>query len=191
MYYATLNLWKFLGEGLDKRWISVERRARPATTEDFLRPAGRSATPSPRPTARCCCSPPARCRTRSGSCASCATTRPPGSSTSAPRRRYAADLERIDWFKAGDHARVLDTMPEFMRYRPEAMFAHYLMMIGALGEGDCTAPARQYGDYENSIGTGQVHLWFDRPEGGFPGRTAPRRSRLRPADAGPDLTAAG
>src|SRR3954467_4520368 len=22
-YYATLNLWKFLGEGLDKRWISV------------------------------------------------------------------------------------------------------------------------------------------------------------------------
>src|SRR5512139_95704 len=23
MYYATLNLWKFLGEGLDKRWISV------------------------------------------------------------------------------------------------------------------------------------------------------------------------
>ena len=23
MYYATLNLWKFLGEGLDKRWVSV------------------------------------------------------------------------------------------------------------------------------------------------------------------------
>ncbi|MEI2809010.1 MAG: hypothetical protein V9F00_01995 [Nocardioides sp.] len=48
------------------------------------------------------------------------------------------------------------------------MFAHYLMMAGATGEGDCTAKARQYGDYENSIGTGQVHLWFDAPEGGFP-----------------------
>ncbi|GII63764.1 dioxygenase [Sphaerisporangium krabiense] len=82
-----------------------------------------------------------------------------------------ADLERIAWFKAGDHARVLDTMPEFARYKPEAGFRHYLMLAGALGEGDCTAAARQYGEYENSVGTGQALLWFDRPEGGFP---APR-----------------
>ena len=53
----------------------------------------------------------------------------------------AADFERIEWFKKGDHARVLDTMPEFYRFKPEARFGHYLMMIGALGEGDCTAPA--------------------------------------------------
>jgi 3,4-dihydroxyphenylacetate 2,3-dioxygenase len=79
-----------------------------------------------------------------------------------------------------------------MRYRPEAMFAHYLMMAGALGERDLTATARQYADYENSIGTGQVHLWFDRPESGFP------RPQATPVDpdfvrqtAGPDLTAAG
>jgi hypothetical protein len=25
-----------------------------------------------------------------------------------------------------------------------------------------------YSEYENSIGTGQVHIWFDKPEGGFP-----------------------
>ena len=50
----------------------------------------------------------------------------------------AADHERMQWFEAGDHARVLDTMPEFYRYKPEARFGHYLMMIGALGEGDCT-----------------------------------------------------
>ncbi|NDB18309.1 MAG: hypothetical protein EB027_03460 [Actinobacteria bacterium] len=80
----------------------------------------------------------------------------------------AADEERIAWFKAGDHARVLDTMPEFKKYKPEAGFQHYLMMIGALGEGDCTATARQYGEYENSVGTGQVHIWFDRPANGFP-----------------------
>jgi 3,4-dihydroxyphenylacetate 2,3-dioxygenase len=47
------------------------------------------------------------------------------------------------------------------------------MMIGAVGEGDCRAKARQYGEYENSVGTGQAHLWFDRPEKGFPNR-APR-----------------
>ncbi len=58
-------------------------------------------------------------------------------------------------------------MDDFMKYRPEAMFAHYLMMIGALGERDVNASARQYGKYENSIGTGQVHLWFDRPEAGW------------------------
>ena len=84
-----------------------------------------------------------------------------------------ADLQRMEWFANGDHARVLDTMDEFYRYKPEARFGHYLMMIGALGEGDCTAPSRQYGEYENSVGTGQVHLWFDQPDGGFP---APHRT---------------
>lgn len=68
---------------------------------------------------------------------------------------------------AGDHARVLDTMPEFLRFKPEARFGHYLMMIGALGERACTAPGRLYSAYENSVGTGQVHVWFDRPENGW------------------------
>ena len=40
MYYATLNLWKFLGEGLGKRWVSVST-AQTGDTEDFLR-AGRA-----------------------------------------------------------------------------------------------------------------------------------------------------
>ena len=77
-------------------------------------------------------------------------------------------------------------MPEFYRYRPEARFGHYLMMIGALGEGDCTATGRQYGEYENSIGTGQVHLWFDRPDGRLPPAPAyADRPRLRPTDLRP------
>jgi hypothetical protein len=104
----------------------------------------------------------------------------------------AADHERLEWFARGEHARVLETMPEFYRYKPEARFGHYLMMIGALGEGDCTATGRQYGEYENSIGTGQVHLWFDRPEGGFP---RPRRTPTDPEyvrqTQGPNLPAAG
>ena len=83
------------------------------------------------------------------------------------------DHERLGWFFEGRHDRVLDTMPEFLTVRPEAMFAHYLMMAGALGENDLSAPGVQFGDYENSVGTSQVHVWFDRPAAGW---TAPRNA---------------
>jgi hypothetical protein len=62
---------------------------------------------------------------------------------------------------------VIDTMPEFLRVRPEAKFAHYLMMVAALGERAVRAPGRRFSDYENSVGTGQVLLWFDRPAAGW------------------------
>jgi hypothetical protein len=98
----------------------------------------------------------------------------------------------MQWFEAGDHARVLETMPEFYRFRPEARFGHYLMMIGAVGEGNCTATGRRYGEYENSVGTGQVHYWFNRPEGGFPPpRRTPEDPEYRRLISGPDLPAAG
>ena len=71
-------------------------------------------------------------------------------------------------------------MDEFCRYRPEAKFGHYLMMAGALGEGAAPPPARQYGEYENSIGTGQVHLWFDRPADGWTGTGLPAHPAPRP-----------
>ena len=61
-------------------------------------------------------------------------------------------------------------MPEYLQVRPEAKFAHYLMMIAALGSDSVTAPGRLFSDYENAIGTGQAHLWFDRPAAGW---TAP------------------
>jgi 3,4-dihydroxyphenylacetate 2,3-dioxygenase len=81
-----------------------------------------------------------------------------------------ADLERLDWMKAGDHARVLQAMPEFLQYRPEANFGHYVMMAAAMGEASFSAPGRLFSEYENSIGTGQVHIWFDRPAGGWQAR---------------------
>jgi 3,4-dihydroxyphenylacetate 2,3-dioxygenase len=79
----------------------------------------------------------------------------------------AADLERLEWMKQGRHDRVLEAMPEFLKFKPEANFGHYLMMAAALGETEWSAPGRLFSAYENSIGTGQVHVWFDRPAAGW------------------------
>ncbi len=81
----------------------------------------------------------------------------------------AADYERLAWMAAGQHDKVLDTMDEFLRFTPEGRFGHYLQMIAAIGGRDCVAKGVQYGDYENSIGTGQVHVWFERPFDGWIG----------------------
>jgi aromatic ring-opening dioxygenase catalytic subunit (LigB family) len=82
-------------------------------------------------------------------------------------RRF--DHEIIDAWLRGDHASVIDNYAEFMKVKPEGRFAHYQMMIAALGGRDCVAPGRMFSDYENSIGTGQVHVWFDRPDNGWTG----------------------
>ncbi|MDH4159033.1 MAG: catechol 1,2-dioxygenase [Actinomycetota bacterium] len=191
LYYATLNLWKFLGEGLGKQWISVST-CQTGETEDFLR-AGRALGDAIERLDRkvLLIASGALSHTfwklrelRDHEAGDPVHIRTP--------EAYAADLERISWFKDGDHARVLATMPQFMKFRPEAMFAHYLMMIGALGEEQATATARQFGQYENSIGTGQVHLWFDRPDGGFPRpRRTPQDPEYTRQNRGPDLVAAG
>ncbi|MFT4008672.1 MAG: catechol 1,2-dioxygenase [Nocardioidaceae bacterium] len=194
IFYATTNLWEYLGRGLpDKRWISIGV-CQTADGEDALRlgrALGSAIAESDRKVLLIASGalshtfwPLRQLRDHEAA----------GAEHIFTPEAAAADAERIDWFKQGDHARVLDTMAEFYRFKPEARFQHYLMMIGALGEGDCTAPGRQYGEYENSVGTGQVHLWFDRPEGGFP------TSHSTPTDpdylrqqvgAGADIPAAG
>ena len=166
IFYATINLWHYLGRGLDKQWITVSV-CQTADTEDFLR-AGRALGEAIRQSDR------KVILLASGAL----------SHTFWPLRElrnheaadpkhiftpeaYAADMERIAMFEAGDHAKVLETMPDFMKYKPEAKFGHYLEMIGAMGEAEVIAPGRVYGEYENSIGTGQVHVWFDRPTTGW------------------------
>jgi len=191
IYYATVNLWKFLGEGLDKRWVSVST-VQTGETDDFLR-VGRVLGDAIQQVDRkvVLIASGALSHTfwklrqlRDHEASDPVHIRTP--------EAYAADLQRIAWFQQGDHAHVLQTMPQFMKFRPEAMFAHYLMMAGALGEHTLTAPGRQYGEYENSIGTGQVHLWFDRPADGFPMplRTPPDPEYVRQT-GGSDLVAAG
>lgn len=168
IYYATINLWKYLGEGLpDKRWVTIGV-CQTGDMEDHLRLGraladGIAATPGRRVLLIASGAlshtfwPLRELREHEASDPVHIFT---------PEAR-AADRRRIDWFKQGRHDLVLDTMEEFWRYRPEAKFFHYLMMAGALGERACRAPGRQYGEYENSIGTGQAHLWFDRPAEGW------------------------
>ena len=165
IYYATVNLWKYLGvEG--KRWVSIGV-CQTADTEDSLR-LGRALGAGIADVSR---------RVLLIASGALSHTFWPlrelrAHELSDPSHVYspaarAADEERIAWFAAGDHRRVLDTMPDFLRYKPEARFGHYLMMIGALGEERCVAPGRAYSDYENAVGTGQIHLWFDRPAAGW------------------------
>ena len=167
VYYATINLWKYLGEGLpEKKWVSIGV-CQTADTEDNLR-LGRALADAVAATDR-----------KVIVIASGALSHTFWSlrelrahESSDPRHIFsagarAADHERIGWFEQGRHDEVLRTMEEFYRFKPEARFGHYLMLAGALGEERCTAPGRRYSEYENSVGTGQVHLWFDRPAGGW------------------------
>lgn len=170
IFYATINLWDFLGRGLDdKRWISISV-CQTGDTEDFLR-AGRAVKAAIEKTDR---------KVLLIASGALSHTFWPlreirNHEASDPKHiftpeAYAADMQRLEWFANGDHKQVLDTMPEFLQYKPEARFAHYLMMMGALGEGDVTAPGTLYSEYENSVGTGQVHVWFERPEFGWKGK---------------------
>ena len=72
----------------------------------------------------------------------------------------AADEHVIDCLIKGDHAGVLDYLPEFATHAPEGFFGHYLTMVGTLGGATCTVPGEQFGEYESVAGTGQIHLWF-------------------------------
>jgi 3,4-dihydroxyphenylacetate 2,3-dioxygenase len=79
----------------------------------------------------------------------------------------AADEAVLANFARGDHAAVIDGWAEYRRHSPEGMFAHYLMMVGALGGRNCIAPGELYGKYESAAGTGQAHVWFERPGEGW------------------------
>ena len=80
-----------------------------------------------------------------------------------------ADEQVLAWWDAGDHRAVIDAYPDLRRHAPEGLFGHYLMMVGALGGAGCRAPGVRYSDYESAAGTGQVHMWFERPDAGWTG----------------------
>jgi len=80
--------------------------------------------------------------------------------SSPENREY--DERIMGMFRRGDHAGVVNLAAEYRkRCSPEGRFAHYLMMVGALGGEQCTSPGVQYGNYEAALGTGQAIFWFD------------------------------
>ncbi|MGZ4136393.1 MAG: DODA-type extradiol aromatic ring-opening family dioxygenase [Actinomycetota bacterium] len=78
-----------------------------------------------------------------------------------------ADQHVLELMEKGDHRGVIDFLPEYRKHAPEGKFGHYLIAIGAVGGAECTAPGERFSDYEASVGTGQVHVWFERPEAGW------------------------
>lgn len=164
IHYPTVNLLPFL-QG-PERWISVST-AQTAETDDFLlvgAAIGRAVARSGRRVVLLASGAMSHTFWKLKELREHEASDPVHIRTPEARR---ADLERIAWLEAGDHARVVDTMPEFLRVKPEAMFGHYLMMVGAVGGRECVAPGVTYSEYENAIGTGQVHLWFARPADGW------------------------
>jgi aromatic ring-opening dioxygenase catalytic subunit (LigB family) len=171
LYYPSLNLWSYLGKGLDKRWISMSV-CQTGETDDFLR-VGRAIGQAVAEIDR------KVIIIATGSLShtfyKLKELRKHESSDAShiiSQKARDMDLERVAWFAEGRHDLVLETMPEFLTVRPEGMFAHYLMMAAALGEQEFSAPGVPYSDYENAIGTSQIHIWFDRPDHGWTGRGA-------------------
>ncbi|GAA1684792.1 3,4-dihydroxyphenylacetate 2,3-dioxygenase [Microcella alkalica] len=167
IFYATVNLWHYLGRGLDKRWVSMSV-CQTAETEDFLRAGralGEAIHDSDRKVLLLASGALSHTFYKLRDLRQHEASDP--SHIYSPEAREA-DLERIEWMKSGDHARILDTMDEFKKFKPEANFSHWLTMAGATGEGANTAKGVMYSEYENSIGTGQVHVYFPEPDGGFP-----------------------
>lgn len=82
-------------------------------------------------------------------------------------RAREADHGVIEAWQRGDHAAVLNELDTFLTVRPEAHFGHYQMMVAAIGGKECVAKGRLFSVYENAIGTGQIHVWFDQPTNGW------------------------
>jgi aromatic ring-opening dioxygenase catalytic subunit (LigB family) len=156
--YATLNLGSYL-QSPGKAWISASV-CQTATTEDFLA-FGRAIARGIEKTGRRVMllasgglshvfRPLGELRAHMGG--------NPRNIVSAEARE--ADEQRIDWLAAGRHDCVIQTMPDFLAFGPEAGFGHYLTLAGALGGERCTIPGQRFSDYESGIGTGHIHLWF-------------------------------
>ena len=69
----------------------------------------------------------------------------------------------------GDHAGVIDGMPDYRKAAAGGHFGHYLIMAAAIGGARCQAPGERFSEYQASVGMGQVHVWFERPADGWTG----------------------
>ena len=77
------------------------------------------------------------------------------------REARAADERILAHWAGGDHRAVVDFYPQYRSHAPEGRFGHYLILLGAIGGPGCNARGVRFSEYENSIGTGQVHVVFE------------------------------
>ncbi len=164
--YGTVNIWSFLHG--DERWVSVGIN-QCADTSDFLllgELLGQAIAGLDRRVILLASGglshrflPFRELRTRESSSVENIIT--PESA--------AADQRVLGLMEAGDHAGVIDWLPEYRKFGPEGKFGHYLIMAGAIGGARCQAPGERFSEYEASVGTGQVHVWFERPADGWTG----------------------
>ena len=158
VHYPTINIAHFLNRG--EEWISVGC-AQTGETDDFLRVGqgiGKAIAESDRRVVLIASGSMSHRFWPLSQIEAHEASNP--IHISRPEAREA-DYERLAWFAEGNHAAVIDTMPEFLRHVPEARFGHYLMMAGAMGGRDWTGKGTRYSDYENATGTSQVHVWFN------------------------------
>jgi 3,4-dihydroxyphenylacetate 2,3-dioxygenase len=80
------------------------------------------------------------------------------------------DQRVLRWWSEGDHASVVTNYGSYRSVKPEGRFGHYLTMLGAIGGASCAAIGTPYSDYENAVGTAQIHVNFTRPTGGWTAR---------------------
>ncbi|GBC86377.1 3,4-dihydroxyphenylacetate 2,3-dioxygenase [bacterium HR12] len=166
IFYGTVNIWTFLGDP-ETRWISVAIN-QTCDTEDFLlfgELIGRAIAQSDRRVVLLASGGMTHRFFNFKELRKREAQRAPDN-IYAPEY-YEADMKVLGMLERGDHAGVIDNMPEYLEAHPEGGFGHYLTMVAALGGRACTAPGERFSEYEASIGTGQVHVWFERPEGGW------------------------
>jgi 3,4-dihydroxyphenylacetate 2,3-dioxygenase len=166
IFYGTVNVWSYLHAG--ERWVSVGIN-QCATTEDFLllgELIGRAVETLDRRVVLLASGGLSHRflafrELRGRESASLDNIKTP--------EARAADEHVLKLLELGDHAGVIDWLPEYKKHGPEGKFGHYLIMVGALGGRRCQAPGERFSQYEASVGTGQVHEWFERPADGWTG----------------------
>jgi 3,4-dihydroxyphenylacetate 2,3-dioxygenase len=164
IFYGTVNIWTYLNGG--ERWVSIAIN-QTGQTDDFLllgELLGRAVRQVDRRVVVLASGglshrffPFRELRGRESSDVSNVIT---------PEAREA-DQHVLELFEKGNHRGVIDFLPDYKKHAPEGKFGHYLIMVGALGGAACTAPGERFSEYEASVGTGQVHVWFERPEAGW------------------------
>ncbi|MCS5684515.1 MAG: hypothetical protein NZ654_04630 [Acidimicrobiales bacterium] len=164
VHYPTINLLGFL-QG-DERWISVGV-CQTATPEDFLLFGGLLAQAVDASDRRVVLLASGGLSHRFWPLREFADHESASLENIRTPAARDADQKVLRWWEHGDHRQVIEYQTEYRRHAPEGFFGHYLMMVGAIGGSGCSATGRRYSEYESAAGTGQVHMWFERPSDGW------------------------